>query len=101
MGFEQLKRMAGVEILHVPSRTSTVPDILGGHVTASFMNILVALPHVREGTMKALAVSGSARASAAEQAPRVAKRLGREQTQLGDAQIDAGGEHVRPHGDRC
>jgi hypothetical protein len=48
MGFEQLKRMAGVEILHVRSRTSTVPDILGGHVTASFMNDLVALPHVRK-----------------------------------------------------
>lgn len=74
MGFEQLKRMAGVEILHVPSRTSTVPDILGGHVTASFMNILVALPHVREGTMKALAVSGSARASAAPNVLTVAEQ---------------------------
>ena len=40
----------------------------------SFMNILVALPHVREGTMKALAVSGSARASAAPNVLTVAEQ---------------------------
>lgn len=74
MGFEQLKRMAAIDILHVPSRGQTAPDILGGHVTASFMNIFVALPHVKAGTLRALGASGSQRAPAAPDVPTVAEQ---------------------------
>jgi tripartite-type tricarboxylate transporter receptor subunit TctC len=74
MGYEQLKRMAGIDIVHVPSRGQTAPDILGGHVTASFMNILVALPHVKAGAMRALAASGRERAPAAPDVPTVAEQ---------------------------
>jgi tripartite-type tricarboxylate transporter receptor subunit TctC len=74
MGFEQLKRMAAIDILHVPSRGQTTSEILGGHVTASFMNILVALPHVKAGKFRALAASGSERAPAAPDVPTVAEQ---------------------------
>ena len=74
MGFEQLKKMAAIEILHVPSRGPTMPDLLGGHVTASFANILVALPQVKEGKLRALAVSGAKRAPAAPDVPTVAEQ---------------------------
>ena len=74
MGFEQLKRMAAIDILHVPSRGQTAPDILGGHVTASFMNIMVALPHVNAGKFRALGASGSQRAPAAPDVPTVAEQ---------------------------
>ena len=47
IGFELLKKTAAIQILHTPSRTPTLPDILGGHVTASFANIMVALPNVQ------------------------------------------------------
>ena len=74
MGYEQLKRMAAIDIVHVPSRGQTAPDILGGHVTASFMNILVALPHVKAGSLRALGASGSERAPAAPDVPTVAEQ---------------------------
>lgn len=74
MGFEQLKKMAAIDILHVPSRGPTMPDLLGGHVTASFANILVALPQVKEGKLRALAVSGAKRAPAAPDVPTVAEQ---------------------------
>lgn len=74
MGFEQLKKLAAIEILHVPSRGPTMPDLLGGHVTASFANILVALPQVKEGKLRALAVSGAKRAPAAPDVPTVAEQ---------------------------
>lgn len=63
LGFELLKKAAAIEILHTPSRTPTLADILGGHVTASFMNITVALQNVREGKLRALAVSGLGRSA--------------------------------------
>lgn len=74
MGFEQLKKMAAIEILHVPSRGPTMPDLLGGHVTASFANILVALPQVKDGKLRALATSGAKRAPAAPDVPTVAEQ---------------------------
>ncbi len=74
MGFEQLKKMAAIEILHVPSRGPTMPDLLGGHVTGSFANILVALPQVNEGKLRALAVSGPKRAPAAPDVPTVSEQ---------------------------
>jgi tripartite-type tricarboxylate transporter receptor subunit TctC len=74
MGFEQLKKMAAIDILHVPSRGPTMPDLLGGHVTASFANILVALPQVKEGKLRALAVSGPKRAPTAPDIPTVAEQ---------------------------
>ncbi len=74
IGFELLKRMADIDIRHVPSSGQTAPDILGGHVTASFMNILVALPHVRDGGMVALGVSGVKRSPVAPQIPTVAEQ---------------------------
>lgn len=74
IGFELLKRMANIDIRHVPSSGQTAPDILGGHVTASFMNILVALPHVRDGAMTPLGVSGAKRSPVAPQIPTIAEQ---------------------------
>jgi tripartite-type tricarboxylate transporter receptor subunit TctC len=74
MGYEQLKRMAAIDIVHVPSRGQTAPDILGGHVTASFMNIMVALPQVNAGKMRVLAASGTQRAPSAPDVPTVAEQ---------------------------
>ena len=74
IGFELLKKSAGIEILHAASRTPTMHDLLGGHVTASFANIMVALPNVQAGALRALGVSGPARSTVAPEVPTIAEQ---------------------------
>jgi tripartite-type tricarboxylate transporter receptor subunit TctC len=74
IGFELLKKAAAIDINHTPSRTSPLPDVLGGHITASFMNIAVAMPNVSAGKLKALGVSGTERSAAAPDVPTVAEQ---------------------------
>lgn len=52
-------RAAGIQLLHVPYK-SPVPDFLGGHVNAVFMGTSTALPLLKDGRVRALAVSAQA-----------------------------------------
>ena len=74
MGIEQLKKAAGLTIVHVPSRDQTAPEILGGHVHASFMNITIGLPLVQAGKLRALGLSGVERATVAKDIPTIAEQ---------------------------
>ncbi|MBI2768940.1 MAG: tripartite tricarboxylate transporter substrate binding protein [Burkholderiales bacterium] len=49
-------RSAGVKLLHVPYK-SPVTDFLGGHVNMVFMGASTALPLLRDGRVRALAIS--------------------------------------------
>jgi tripartite-type tricarboxylate transporter receptor subunit TctC len=62
LAMELLKQEAKVFITHIPYRGTgpAVTDVLGGQVEAMFMPINVALPHVRAGKLKALAISSDA-----------------------------------------
>ena len=50
---------AGVEIVHVPFRTATVNEVLGGSVDVIFEVLSDALPHVKSGRLRALAVTST------------------------------------------
>jgi tripartite-type tricarboxylate transporter receptor subunit TctC len=56
---ETLKRWAGVDILHVPYRSAppAINDVLGGRVSMMFTDLTTALPHVKAGTLRALATT--------------------------------------------
>jgi len=60
---ELLKQQAGIFILHVPYRgiAPAFTDLLGGQTQAMFPGLAAALPHIRSGRVKALAVTGVAR----------------------------------------
>lgn len=60
---ELLKSMAGVEMLHVPYRGSApaILDLIGGRVQVMFDSIASALPHIRAGKLRAVAVAGKTR----------------------------------------
>ena len=54
-----MRRMAGVEMLHVPYR-STPPaliDVIGGRVTCMFVDLAAGLGHVQAGKLRTLAVT--------------------------------------------
>jgi len=54
---EVLKRMAGIDIVHVPYRGANFTDVIAGRVTMTFQNAGSILPTVREGKLRPLAVT--------------------------------------------
>ncbi|MCA3179326.1 MAG: tripartite tricarboxylate transporter substrate binding protein [Burkholderiaceae bacterium] len=73
MAIEQLKRQAGIEVVHAPKPGTAVQDVAGGHVDAAFMNMPVALAQVKAGTLRALAQTGRVRSPMAKDVPTVAE----------------------------
>jgi len=60
---ELFKQQAGVFAVHIPYRgiAPAFNDLLGGQTQAMFPGLAAALPHVRSGRVRALAVTGAAR----------------------------------------
>lgn len=56
---EMFKRSANVAMLHVPYKGSSAafPDVAAGRVPMMFENIAVALPHIKSGAIKAIALT--------------------------------------------
>ncbi len=63
LSIELLKRQAGIEVIHVPHRSTggTLPALLGGHIDATFGDVSVLAAQVREKTIVALAIASPAR----------------------------------------
>jgi tripartite-type tricarboxylate transporter receptor subunit TctC len=75
LGGELLKYMAHIDIQPVAYRgtTAVLPDLIAGRLTMSFANIANALPLVREGKLRAFAVSSRERSAAARDIPTMAE----------------------------
>jgi tripartite-type tricarboxylate transporter receptor subunit TctC len=75
MAAELFKSMAGLDIRHIPYKgvVAAIPDLLGGRVTMMFSPIATVLPMVREGKLRALAVTSLRRSSAAVELPTIAE----------------------------
>ena len=72
---ELFKRMTGVDMVHIPYKGSapSMQDVMGGQVSMTFDSLLQALPFIRDGRLKALAVLGSARSAQLSEVPTVAE----------------------------
>jgi len=70
---ELFNLMAGVEMVHVPYKGAApaLADLLGGQVQIMFSTMPPALPHVRDGKLRALAVTSAKRSPAAPELPTV------------------------------
>ena len=66
---------AGVDVQQVPYRgiPALLPDLLAGRISAAFPNISVVLQLVREGKLRALAVTSRRRAAATPDVPTMAE----------------------------
>lgn len=74
IGIELLQQAAGIKVLHAPKSGPTLPEILGGQVMATFGNVTIFLPHVKQGTLRALGVSGMQRLAVAPEIPTIAEQ---------------------------
>jgi len=72
---ELFKTMAGIDMVHVPYKGSgpSVTALLSGEVQTVFSSTTAIIQHVRAGRAKALAVTGSKRATIAPEIPTVAE----------------------------
>lgn len=75
ISFEYLKLKANFFMLHIPYRGTapSVTDLLGGQVDATFTGAPAVLPHVRNGRLRALAVSSPQRLPTLPEVPTVAE----------------------------
>ncbi|TWG88416.1 tripartite-type tricarboxylate transporter receptor subunit TctC [Cupriavidus gilardii J11] len=72
---ELFNTMAGVRMTHVPYKGSApaLTDVIGGQATVMFDTMLSAMPFVRDGKLKALAITGARRSPAAPDIPTIAE----------------------------
>jgi tripartite-type tricarboxylate transporter receptor subunit TctC len=72
---EILKKAAGIDMVHVPYKGSTLAliDLLAGRIQLNISTIPASLPYVKAGKLRALAVTSRARVSALPQTPTVAE----------------------------
>jgi tripartite-type tricarboxylate transporter receptor subunit TctC len=68
---ELLKSMAGIDISHIPYKGAVlaIPDLLGGRVTMMFSPVSMVLPQVRDGKLRALAVTSLRRSPTVRELP--------------------------------
>jgi len=71
MTMELFKQETGVFVLHIPYRgiAPAINDLLGGRTQAMFPGLAAALPHLRSGRIRALAVTGKARSAQLRDVP--------------------------------
>jgi len=71
----QLELRGDVKMVHVPYKggAPALADVLGGHVEMFFSGINSALPHVKAGRLRPVAVTGTTRSKALPDVPAVAE----------------------------
>jgi tripartite-type tricarboxylate transporter receptor subunit TctC len=72
---EMFKTMAGVKMQHIPYRGSgqMLPELLGGTLPVAFDNVASAIPHVKAGKLRALAVTTAKRSAVVPDVPTLAE----------------------------
>lgn len=76
MAGEMLKWRAKIDLIHIPFKGQgpATQDVLAGHVPMMFTNTMNGLPFMRDGQLRALAVSTATRTAAAPEIPTVAEQ---------------------------
>ena len=74
--FELFKARAGIDIVHVPYKGGgpAMADLVGGQVLFSFASMASAVPFVKAGRLRAIAVSGGQRSALFPDVPTVAEQ---------------------------
>ncbi|CAN7492608.1 tripartite tricarboxylate transporter substrate binding protein [Variovorax sp. LjRoot290] len=73
MRMVMLSSMTGVSLLHVPYKSSPLPDVMSRNIAMAFEPATTAIPLVRSGKLRALAVTSATRQAALPDVPAVAE----------------------------
>jgi len=75
LGMELFKSRAGIDLQHIPYQggAPTLTGLAGGHVKVGIVALASALPFIRSGKLKALAVTGDKRSASLPSVPTVAE----------------------------
>ena len=73
---ELLNSLAGMKMTHVPYKGGgqAIIDLVGGHVQVMFSGFSAAMPHIKSGKIRALAVTGARRSPALPEVPTIAEQ---------------------------
>ena len=67
---ELFKMMAGVDLVHVPYRGDYTADLLGGQVQVAFLALADSIGYVKDGRLRALALTTASRVAGSAGRPR-------------------------------
>ena len=72
---ELFRIAAGIDLVHVPYKgaSQAITDVISGRIQIWIINLLPAMPHVKAGRVRALALTGARRSHAAPDIPTVAE----------------------------
>ncbi|ATA55646.1 ABC transporter substrate-binding protein [Variovorax boronicumulans] len=76
LAMEQLKDMGGFPMQHVGYKGSApaITDLLGGQIGAMFVDLVAAMPHIRSGRLKALALGSADARTFLPEVPSIAQQ---------------------------
>ena len=75
LAFELFRMMTGVDIVHVPYRSSYLPDLLAGQVQLAFATAPPVLGYIHTSKLRALGVTSMKRMEALPDVPAIAESL--------------------------
>ncbi len=77
LGAEYFKAQTGTFLVHIPYRGTALamPDLISGKIDVLFDSIASALPHVKEGRVKALGISSARRSPLFPEVPPIAETV--------------------------
>jgi len=83
---ELFSKRADIRLIHVPYKgvAAALPDLIAGRANLAFANIGTGLPHVKAGTLSALAVTSARRAAALPDTPTLAAAAGLADFEMND-----------------
>ncbi|MGJ7530601.1 Bug family tripartite tricarboxylate transporter substrate binding protein [Variovorax sp. GB1P17] len=75
LGFELLRRQLGIDLMHIPYKggAPAMQDLLGGQVDTMLTDLPQAVPHVKAGKIKAIAVASTTRSASLPHVPTLAE----------------------------
>jgi tripartite-type tricarboxylate transporter receptor subunit TctC len=78
LGFEALKKVLGIDVTHIPYKglPAAMVDVMGGQISMTYDSIPSAVPHMKAGKVKCIAIGSKERSSVLPEIPTIAEASG-------------------------